>query len=380
MAEMDYSSRRPVGAVGRDELEAAILNTAGYGFFPAWRKALAKVRLNQGDAKLLCEGDSTTLGYVAPANTYPTSALESYPADLATMINSSLVPSFVGLGIPSTNNSATDLRWTVGTGWAADPGAGIGWGSNQLYKGVSATGSLDYTPGAKSGSVDKFDVYYIANGTSTTFTITATGGTPVNVTTGSQNGVFKATCTAAAAGTGNSVSVTMTTGTVRIVGVEPYLSTASRVRVGNAGVGGGTGTTAADTSIYATVEHIKAYAPDLAIISFGLNDAAVPKTANSFKAALETLVDTVKLSGDAILMSPPPPVAGSNMDLGLSWYRPIYETVARDKKVGFVDLGRRWGSRELLNPLGYYSDTLHPSRIGYSDVAQAVFSVIRGIS
>jgi lysophospholipase L1-like esterase len=347
--------------------------------FPYWRRALAKVLLGQSDAKILCWGDSTTVGYVAPANTYPTSAIESYPADVASILNSRVATSFIGLGIPSSGTSSTDARWSLGTGWAADLGAGIGWSSNQLYKGVSATGALTYTPGVKSGVVDRFDVYYIANGTNTTFTITATGGSAISVVTGTQNGIFKATCSAGSAADTNSVSITMTTGTVRIVGVEPYSSTTRRIRVGNAGVSGAVGTTAANTAVYATVEHVKAYAPDLTIVSFGLNDASTPKTAAEFEAAMRVWVDTAKLSGDVILMSPPPPQVGGNLDAGLALYRPIYAKVAAEKKVGFVDLGKRWVSRESLAPLGYYSDTLHPSRIGYNDIAQAVTNLIRSI-
>jgi hypothetical protein len=57
----------------------------------------------------------------------------------------------------------------------------------------------------------------------------------------------------------------------------------------------------------------------------------------------------------------------------------LYKSVAIDKKAGLVDLSARWVSREVSNPIGYYSDTLHPSRIGYTDIADAVFRAINSI-
>jgi lysophospholipase L1-like esterase len=205
------------------------------------------------------------------------------------------------------------------------------------------------------------------------------------VTPGTQNGVFKATCTAGSAATTNAVTITTTSdvGSRRIVGVEAYHSTQRRIRVGNAGVGGSSSIGWANTSnAWKSVNCIAAYAPDLTIIDLGLNDMPAPNVAPAtFKANMITIINACRLSGDVILMVPPPPQIGgaSNLTAGYAALIPTYPELATAQQTGLVDIASRWGSYDALNPLGYYSDTLHPSRIGYGDMAQAVSTVVRAI-
>jgi lysophospholipase L1-like esterase len=354
--------------------------------YPLWRKKLAQVRAGISDAKLLCLGDSTTYGYVAPPNNVPTPAIASYPSDLAAMLNSYFAPAFVGIGIPKDQSGTSfDGRWTLGTGWAASPGDAIGWAGRELYKAGASSGGLVYTPGASAGPVDTFDVYYVANGINAPFTIQATGGTAVTITTGTSNGVFKATCTAGAAATTNAVTITTTSdsGSRRIVGVEGYNSTQRRIRVGNVGVGGSSSIGWASTSnAYRSLACIAAYQPDLTIIDLGLNDMPATNTPPAtFKANMTAIVNACRQSGDVILMVPPPPQIGgsSNLTDGYNALIPTYAELANTLNTGIVDITSRWGSYAALQPLGYYSDTLHPSRTGYGDMAQAVMALVRAI-
>lgn len=354
--------------------------------YPYWRKKLAQVRAGTSDAKLLCLGDSTTYGYVAPPNNVPTPAIESYPSDLATMLRSYFAPAYVGLGIPKQQSgTSVDGRWSYGTGWAAAPGDGIGWAGQEVVKAAASSGNLVYTPGPSAGPCDIFDVYYVANGATPPFTIQATGGSVVTVTPGAQNGIFKATCTAGSAVDTNAVTIVTTAaaGSRRIVGVESYHSATRRIRVGNVGVGGSSSVGWASTSnAYKSLACIAAYAPDLTIIDLGLNDMPAPNTSPStFVANLTAIIDACRLSGDVILMVPPPPQIGgsSNLTDGYAALIPTYAPLATSKATGLIDIASRWGSYAALNPLGYYSDTLHPSRIGYGDMAQAVMSLVRAI-
>jgi len=349
--------------------------------YPYWRKKVAQVRAGLSDAKLLCLGDSTTFGYVAPPNDVATPPIASYPSDLAAILNNYFAPAFVGLGIPKAQSgSSKDGRWTVGSGWTYTPGSAIGWGNSEMYFGTASSGGLVYTPGTSAGTVDTFDVYYV-HSSSAPFTIQATGGAPVTVTPTGSAGVYKATCTAGSAATTNSVTITTGTGTERITGVEAYHSSIRRIRVGNAGVGGSTSKTwGAASNSFNSIPHITAYAPDLTIIDLGINDFASPNTpAATFKANITAIVNAAKLSGDVILMVPPPPDISGNLAAGYAELIPTYPDLATTLQTGLVDITSRWVSRNNLNPLGYYSDTLHPSRIGYGDMAQAVSTLIRAI-
>jgi lysophospholipase L1-like esterase len=354
--------------------------------YPYWRKRLAQVRAGLSDAKILCLGDSTTYGYVAPPNNVGTPAIASYPSDLAAMLNAYFAPAFVGLATPKLQSGVSvDGRWALGTGWAAAPGDAIGWAGTEVYKAAASSGALVYTPGASAGPCDTFDVYYVANGGTPPFTIQATGGAVVTVTPGTQNGIFRATCVAAAASTTNAVSIitSAVAGSRRVVGVEAYHSSQRRIRVGNAGVGGAASVGwAFAMNSYQSFACIAAYAPDLTIISLGLNDMPSPNTPPAtFAANLTAIVNACRLSGDVVLMVPPPPAIGgsSNLTDGYKALVPVYSALAASLNIGLVDINGRWVSYDILNPLGYYSDTLHPSRVGYGDMAQAVMSLVRTI-
>lgn len=335
-----------------------------------WRKRLAQVTAGLSDAKVLCIGDSTTYGTGA---TTPTQ--HSWPVRVVEQIGAS-VPAGLGL-IPGpsqiTNNLTLDPRWTAGAGWSLE---GFGFGNASVWKSTTTAGTLTLSMPAAAGLCDSFDVYFIGNGGSGAFNVQATGGTSTVITPGTLNGVSKVTVSGKAM-LGSVLTITPGSSVVRIVGIEGYSSTSKRVRVANVGVNAtsSVGWTN-NTTAYQSVSSITAYAPDLTVISLGLNDATTGTTAATFEANLRTLVTTAKLSGDVILMPFPPAAVGVAGQALREAYLPIYRTVADDLDCVLIDWNSRWINFDLANPLGYFFDPQHPTTLGYAEIAQAIAPIL----
>ena len=330
---------------------------------PHWRTVLGKVRTNAGNAKVLMIGDSTTWGHGSSLQaTFVTT--NSYPSRLGTLMAiGGVTPTSSGYGNPYvTGGSDADNRWSIGTGWFS---AGFGNGS---FEGTGA-GNLIFTP---SVNADTYQVFYLGNGGLGTVTMTATGGTPVVVNTGSLSaGVFSSTITAAVASTANNVTITQS-GASYILGILPTLSTQSQVLLLNAGAAGAQTSAFIGTGNFSVTNYFKAIAPDLCIISLGINDAAASVASATVTANLQTIINYCKISGDVILETMPPS-SGTPQSTFEALYVPAYYTLANSNSVPIIDPYTRFGS-------AYYApmmfDGLHPNDYGYWDWAQQVVHVL----
>lgn len=347
---------------------------------PHWTKALANVRNGLKDAKLLCAGDSTTSGIgSATQSTIP--ANNSYPARLATLLNSYLAPAANGLAIPPSNLGTlqTDQRWTPGTGWSVNTSTGLGFGGSSVYQGATPSGSLVFAD--PRIQADTFDVYYLTAGSGGSIGITPTGGSTTNQSLNGASGIGKVTVTAGSAATSNSVTITGT-GTVWVVGIEPYLSTATKVRVGNAGVGSSRADAWANTdpSTFGSIPAIKAYAPDLTIVMLGINDGTDQRAAATVLTDILALITAAQISGDAILMSmiPSNPTVNSGHNAAFeALYVPLF---AAQTSLAFADVYTRSGGFTAWNALGMmYSDGIHGTDYAYWDIAQFLFDGLRSV-
>jgi lysophospholipase L1-like esterase len=344
------------------------------GILAHYRAAVARVRNGTGNARILCVGDSTTAGYGdSTAATIP--ATNSYPARLGALLNSYVAPAATGLGVPhSVAGTGVDQRWTYGTGWA-DNGV-WGWANSCSIHASSPAGSLVYTAGVNA---DRYDVYYIQATGLGSLTITATGGTPVAQPTAGTSSVQKVTVAAAAASTSNTVTFAAT-GSVYVLGVEPYLSTKSQVLVGNAGAAGcrSVDWNSGNGPGFDSLSCITAYAPDLTIISLGINDAGASIAPATFSTNLQALITAAQASGDVLLMTFPPS-SGSPYATVEPTYIPVYKTLAPNSGCALIDLNGRWVSWASANSLGMVYDTIHPNDIGYWDVADLVFTRLQTV-
>ena len=334
------------------------------------RSKFAGVRNGTTNAKILCLGDSTTWG--AKANGGVNDTLSSYPQRLATQLNSFHIASSVTFHIPqSFHASDVDSRWVYGTSWSKGPS---GFGNGSAASGTVGAGNLTFTPGY---NCDTFEVYYIANGGTCQASINGGAATPLS---GSGGTIQKVTLTVAAGGSNILTVNTVTTATVHIIGVEAYLSTEKKVRVGNAGVSGSTATHWATAGTnYIPAECIKAFAPDLSIIMLGINDALGFRTVAQFEADILKTVDAAKISGDVILCSVVPSsyISASGLE---EQYRSSVQALATKNNFGYIDIFGRFGSYTTANSNGFMSDLVHPNGIGYTDIASAVSQVVKQIT
>jgi hypothetical protein len=346
---------------------------------PKWLAALAAVRAGTRDAKILCVGDSTTLGALSSNTSIP--PFTSYPTFLATLLNTYLgVPAARGLGVPDKSGN-TDARWSATGNWGWGTSGNLGWVANTCDYQLSTpfAGTLTY---ADSGILaDKFDVYYLTGGSTGTITVTATGGTPVVQSTVASSGWGKVTVTAGQAATTNTVSITGSGNNCHITGVEPYLSTTRKVRVGIAGVGSArTAGWTTNPTTFGGVMGIKQYAPDLTIIMLGINDATDGVAAGTYGTNIGTLATAAAVSGDVILMSMIPTDSSINAGANATNEPGYVSQLAGLTSYSFVDLFTRAGSATAYQNLGFVSaDKIHGTDAGYKDIAAMVATGLLGL-
>jgi lysophospholipase L1-like esterase len=221
-------------------------------------------------------------------------------------------------------------------------------------------------------------VYYHTLTTGGTLTLTATGGTPVVVNTQTGTlGVGKATVISAAKNTTNTLTISATGALVNIVGIEPYDSTAIGVRIGNAGRNGATTEDwATDVLNIASIASIKAYAPDLTILSLGINDASFSVTPATFQTNMTTIITAAQVSGDVLLWVP-----HATSDPGestIQTYRAVYPDIAAASGCGLIDMHARFGPRSG-NATAWWSDTHHLTYLGHLDMADAILAYLRNL-
>lgn len=336
--------------------------------FPTFRKALASVRAGVRDAKVLCIGDSTTAGVGAdPANVFNHGGPGSYPYQLARLLGA-YVPAASGLGIPPSKISGSpDVRWTPGSGWAT---GNFAWGNGSAYVTTQgATAALTFTGGVLA---DTYDIYYLQNAGLGSITVQATGGNATTTNTVGAAAVKKVTVSAGAASATNVVTITPAgnLAPVLIIGVESSLSTTRKVRVGNAGVGSSTSAQwVALPNDFGGIPAIKAYAPDLTIISLGINDTNGGVAPADFGTALRAIIAAAKVSGD-VLVLPPLPFTAAGPAASIALEKQYAATAAALGPM--LDLYSRTGlpGTDTAKDLGMMADSVHPNAVGYADLAQ----------
>lgn len=339
-----------------------------------WIKALRLSLLDQSPARVLCVGDSTTAGYSADSyTTTPGSAnvgsRNAYPAQLADYLTAQGIPAYDAFVIPGHTGS-DDARWPVG-GWSyAGSGNGLGAGRNAGLYTATASAATTISPGV---TFDSATIYYYGDTSTGAFDAVATNGTPVSVnTTQSTAGLYKsATITAQVASAENTIVLTQTSGTVYVVGVEVWDSTnPNRVRVMNAGVSSSSALDWAEgpnSTVLGGRALISKVAPDLTVISLGINDTTGGQTAGQILANVNTLVSDAQVSGSVLLASAVPHSNSTSLD--------AVNALFRDAGLPYVDFQWRYGQNMATWGL-QITDNTHPNALGYGDMAAMIGNAI----
>lgn len=349
-------------AVSRSE---AIRITAAK--LPVWTKKRQLAALNQSPARLLCVGDSTTAGvysdsYGSAAGTPNQGGPNSYPSRLAAYLNARGVPAAVSMAIPGHSGN-DDSRWG---GPYAYSGANIGAGAAASLSFSNSGQAATLTPGVKA---DSYIIYWYGDGGTGTFTaqVGSEAATSIN-TVKSTPGIYKTTIkSASAASAANVLSFYWSSGTSFLLGVEWFDSANPNVvRILPAGVGGSQATQWANLNTanqFGGRAFIKAVAPDLTVISLGINDTAAGRTGAQVMTDVTTLANDAKLSGDVLLMSAfPHPGPSTVDDANAAFFASSY---------AYLDLAWRYGYQMMAWGL-MTSDQTHPNALGYSDAASVL--------
>jgi lysophospholipase L1-like esterase len=357
----------PVGTSSSSALTDLSNNTAL--LLPHWRKALANVRDGVSNARVLYVGDSTSSGIGSSlASSFP--YLGSTSHRMAQLLNSSITPAVDGLGVPpSVLSGNPDNRWNPGTGWTQ--ALSFGAGNGAAYEASSTAGNLVYTP---SVNCDGFYLYYLQGGGLGTLKATATGGSQATINTnGASSTLRSALISAGSASSSNTLTITNITANSYVVGVEPVLSSASQVLVGNAGVGSSTTTGwTLSPSSFGGIPLIKAVSPDLTIISLGINDAGASTSASTVQTNLQALITAGQVSGDVIIETWPPS-SGSPYTTYEPLYLPVISSLAATNNIPVMDIYGRLGQTYNAS---FMHDNLHPNDEGYWDWAQGTLEMI----
>ena len=122
------------------------------------------------------------------------------------------------------------------------------------------------------------------------------------------------------------------------------------------------------TAIKATIEDFN---PILTTIMLGTNDHGNQEALDDFKAGLEQLVASAKVSGDVMLMA----MAAPQVDSVITYqeYVDVIELVAKETDSEFINIYERWfKSWTWADDNGFMIDTVHPIQPGRSDIARVM--------
>lgn len=375
----------PIGDYGYlTPQQAAVLQNINASRLPKWRAAVGKVRSGTANARILCLGDSTTLGvWSAGGLTTGNMKPNAYPWQLANMLNAvginAHANSFFGVGkggtlITAPSNAVNDSRVTFGSGWAALATETVG--GNYIIA-TGTTGNLAFTP---TMNVDTFNIFYpIKTSGFGKFNANINGGaaTVFNQTGGASTSAYTVGTLTTTLGN-NTLNINFDTAPNAVIGgVEAYDSSKKWVSVMNAGR---SGARASDLLAGDVMRNLPGLGADLHIINLGVNDWLGAVSVATFRANIQSIITTCKATGDVVLVSPfPSQVGGTYVGPAQSvqdQYVAALQELAISNNVPLVDVYNRFSSYSVSNANGMYGDGAHPNAIGYADAACAIFNAI----
>ncbi|MFK3888471.1 SGNH/GDSL hydrolase family protein [Sphingomonas sp. NPDC079357] len=370
-----------LASLGRgDGLERWLLNLTASNT-QRFRAAAARTDRNAIVATI---GPSTTCGQSLNGGT--TLMTGSWPMQMAAMLARQGVPAGASnmfgdhacWATPQTaaNYMAGDTR-VVLTGSAA-PGPFTTAGGNGFAMN-GAAGSITFTPVT---SITTYEIWY-RDGVGRNWSWSIDGGAATQVSGAASPGPRRIVVRAASAGP-RPITLTWVAGNVQIIGISGYDDTAGRreISVYNWGISGArsdqflqnSDATAGRMAMWSAV------APDLSILDdWAINDWRQAIALPVFRSNLVAGIAQGKLSGDVIVTTP-------LWDAGITGNTPLQSdyaaatiAAALEADVPVIDVRAAWRSFAIANGLGWYSDTVHPTLLGYATKAALVGDVIRRV-
>jgi lysophospholipase L1-like esterase len=354
-----------------------------------WRAALANVQTGAASAKVAIIGDSTDAGFYASGAQYAGNRTFTVADAVARRFVASGIPSSIAntygtASVVTASLASYDPRWTYGAGWSASSVASVLGG--YLLQNASDTTAANFTPTKTDGtalSFDTIEVVYLKNSAYANFTIGIDGGAASYTSTQAGSGALDTASVTVAAGT-HTVNIAKTAGdaakTLYIASIRCYDSSAKVVHFLNMAGGGMTSSNmAGNAAYYNSLNGIALAAPDLSVINCTINDALTSVPLTTYQTNLQNLITTCAVTGSVVLRTGNPGKAGYSGFVADSDepYIAVMATLAQTNNIPFINVKRRLVSWTDANTYGLMVDGLHPTKLGYQDIANAVFSVIK---
>jgi hypothetical protein len=277
----------------------------------------------------------------------------------------------------------------AGSSWAFSGGSGQTVGGYN-FSNNSATDIWSFTPSVSTDTIVVWSFCYLGN-SGAAFTVSDNGTLLGTVTasgvcaSSSPGALVQSTFTRT--GSTNPIKIARTGGSVIIQAVDSFSSgaatTPTQVRISNWGAYG------SDSSYWITntFNHfpypaMAAMNPDLVVLDLGINDYRNGKSAAAFQTNMQSIITNLKSQNiDIVLVRPQPDNAPVYASL-YQQYKFVYYALSKANGIPLVDLNSRLGTWATAQANGEYgssgaNDSVHLSQIGYADVAQALWQVLR---
>lgn len=339
-----------------------------------YHAAKARARAGGGTCRVLCAGDSLTLGY---NGTLPYET-NSWPARVRTILAERGVTTYEGetfftqpIDGVAANNS--DSRMVFGTGWNFNAGQ-YGIGGQALLQSPAPGSAATFDFGAVT--CDTFRVYYLDITAVFNFAIDGGSYSAASFTPTGSLAVRHVDIPAGSTGSHTlHIKTHATAGTTYLLGVG-YFTAANAtggITIMRAGQPNTTTTLWVGSNSLNAIDNV---APDLAILMLGTNDrspgAGVSTT--DYLSNLETLISRFSgVNGDTLLVLPPP--SAGTLATNQTYNAAVF-AAADALGSPVLDLSSRWPQTTATAMAAPYSllggDGIHPTDKGYWDIAVAM--------
>lgn len=258
-------------------------------------------------------------------------------------------------------------RWTLAGTWG---GGGYGPFAASISSSVSGSTATATMVGTS------FDVFFVKTSATAAFTVQIDSETPISIGGSNASPLFSQANVASVIGGGShTIKITApTSGTVFLWGVSANDGVGG-VRCHNIGNHGKFASDAAASNDFASLTGwIGSLAPDLTVITFGVNDYASAVGVSAFTTAMQQLITAAKAIGPVALIAQNP--VGAVASPAQSAYVAAIASLATSNGVlWYADMFTRWGATyPKAALLGFIntSDKTHPTDTGHADYAAVV--------
>lgn len=350
--------------------------------------ALAKLRNGSGNVLLGQVGDSTDVGYGAAAAISWTGArAKNTSARLAALLNSNFAParndSWFGDG--NMGNAALPLYdprivFTAGQ-WFIDSGTNMVSVGHSPMKSNTGGSAFAFTPANpwNKANICYTSFSYSGNGPAT---INAGGGsTLATYTSNSAQALFNiGTVTAAGTAVQACNVVPTSSNTFILNGIECYDSATPSILIRNYGWSSSTTSdwATANGGGYDPIKAVKTMGNHLVFLNLTINPLMLGTDVSVWSAYIQDFITQIQNGGttDVVLeFGNPTSTVTPSTPLAQQYLAEAYR-LARVNGCALIDLFNRWTSYAVSQPLGLYSDVIHPGGAGYSDRAQAKYRLL----